>query len=70
LQTGEAVRKIALTPPADRMTLTGQFGGHLHIRGLIGGGDPEEQLTAKGQRLGGGMGAHKRLQPGMVIRGQ
>jgi len=42
LQAGEAVRKIALTPSADRMTLTVHLGSHLHIRGLIWGGDPEE----------------------------
>src|SRR6267143_7323965 len=70
LQTGEAVRKIALTPPADRMTLTGQLGGHLHIRRLIWGGDPEEQPTAQGQSLGSGMGSHQRLQSGMVIQCQ
>jgi hypothetical protein len=42
LQAGEAVRKIALTPSADRMTLTVHLGSHLHIRGLIWGGNPEE----------------------------
>ena len=59
--------QIALTPSANCMTLAAQFGGHLEIRGLISGGDPEEYPTAKGERLRGGMGAHKRLDPGMVI---
>jgi hypothetical protein len=62
--------QIALTPAANPMTLAAQCGGHLEIRGVIAGGDPEEPPTAQGQRLGGGMSAHKRLDPGMVLCGQ
>lgn len=67
VQAGEAIGQRALPPSANRMTLVAQVGGHLEIRGLISGGDPEEHPTAKGQRLRGGMGPHKRLDPGMVI---
>ena len=70
VQASEAVRKRAMTPPADRMTLTVPLGGHLHMRRLIWGGDPEEQPTAQGQSLGRGRGAHQRLQAGMVIQCQ
>ena len=70
VQASEAMRKRAMTPPADRMTLTVHLGGHLHIRRLIWGGDPEEQPTAQGQSLGSGMGSHQRLQSDMVIQCQ
>jgi len=70
LQALEAVRPIALTPPANRMALTGQLGGHVQIGGAVWRGDPEDEPTAKGQRLGSGMGAHKRFQTGMVLRSQ
>jgi hypothetical protein len=59
LQAVEAVRQIALTPPADRMALTGHLGGHVQIGGSVWRGDPEDQPTAKGESLGRGMGAHK-----------
>jgi hypothetical protein len=67
LQAGKAMGQIALTPSANCMTLAAQFRSHLHIRGLISGGDPEEHPTANGKRLWGRLGAHKRLDPGMGI---
>ena len=70
LKAVEAVRKIAMTPTADRMALTVHLGGHLKIRGLIGRGGPKDQPTAKGQGLGRRMGPNKRCQTGMFIRGQ
>jgi hypothetical protein len=48
LQAVEAVRQVALTPPADRMALTGHVGGHLKIRWAVGRGGAEDQATAKG----------------------
>jgi len=48
LQAVEAVRQIAMTPTADGMTLTAHLGGHLHMRGSIWRGAPEDQPTAKG----------------------
>src|SRR5437867_10130885 len=59
-----------MTPTADGMTLTVHLGGHLHMRGSIWRGAPEDQPTAKGQGLGSGMGANKRLQLGVFVRGQ
>ena len=70
LQAGEAGRQRALTPTANRMALTRQLGGHLQMRWSVWRGGPEDQPTAKGQGLGGGMGAHKRLQTGVFLRGQ
>jgi hypothetical protein len=70
LQAVEAVRQIALTPTANRMALTSHLGSHVQIRWSVGRGGPEDQPTAKGQGLGGGMGTHKRLQTGVFRRGQ
>jgi hypothetical protein len=64
------MRQIALTPPANGMALTAHLGGDLQIRWSVWRGGPEDQPTAKGQGLGGGMGAHKRLQPGMILRSE
>src|SRR5262249_49951496 len=70
LQALKAVHQIALTPPANRMALTGHLSGHVQIGGAILRGDPEDEPTAKGQRLGSGMGAHKRFQTGVFLRSQ
>src|SRR2546428_6335597 len=59
-----------MTPTANGMTLTVHLGGHLHMSGSIWRGAPEDQPTAKGQGLGSGMGANKRLQLGVFVRGQ
>jgi len=60
LQAVEAVRQLALPPTADRMALTGHLGGHVQSGGAVWRGDPEDQPTAQGQGLGGGLGPHKR----------
>jgi hypothetical protein len=66
----EAVRQITLTPTTDRPTLTGHLGGHLEMRWSVWGGAPEDQPTAKGESLGRGMSAHKRLQTGVFFKRQ
>jgi len=67
LQAVEAVRQIALTPPANCMALTGHLGGHVQIGWAVWRGGAQDQPTAKGQGLGRGMGAHKRLQTGVFL---
>lgn len=67
VQALEPVRQRALTPTADGMPLTGHRGGHLPMRWVLWRGSPEEEPTAKGQGLGGGMGSHKRRSLGGYI---
>jgi len=52
------------------MALTGQLGGHVQIGWSVWRGDPEDQPTAKGQGLGGGMGPHKGCETGVFLRSQ
>ena len=68
LQAVEAVRQIAPPPPANCMALTRHLGGHVQIGWSVWCGDPEDQPTAKGQGLGGGMGAYKGFQTGVFLR--
>src|SRR5215471_3629155 len=61
LQAIAPVRQITLTPAAHRMALTGPCGGHLQMRWVVWRRAPEDQSTAQGEGLGGGMRAHQRL---------
>src|SRR6266478_7613155 len=67
-QAVETVRQITLTPTADRPALTGHLGGSLEIRWSVWRSSPEDQPTAKGERLGRGMGSYKRLQTGVFLK--
>ena len=49
---------------------TSHLGGHVQIGGAVWRGNPEDEPTAKGQRLGSGMGAYKRCQTGVFLRSQ
>src|SRR3954470_1285434 len=70
LQAVEPMGQRTLTPPAHRMTLTGQLRGNLEIRWTVWGGGSEDQPTTEGQSLGREMGAHQRLQTGVLLRSQ
>jgi len=53
-----------LTPQADGMAITTEFGSDAAVGGLVGGGGTEEEATAEGQclRSGGGPGEAFPLQ--------
>src|SRR5712691_9913924 len=64
LQATEALRTIATAPTANGMAVTVEVLGHLKIRRAVRCRSPEDQPATKDQGLGGGMGAHDRLQLG------
>ena len=67
LQATEALRKVATAPTANGMAVTVESLGHLKIRRVVRCCSPEDQPATKDEGLGGGMGAHERLQMRLFI---
>ena len=67
LPATEALRKVATAPTAHRMAVTVECLGYLKVRRVVRGGTPQDQPATQDQGLGGGMGAHERLQMRLCI---
>jgi hypothetical protein len=52
------------------MAIASELGGDLEIGGLVGGGGPEDQATAKDECLRRGTGPHQSFEPRPVQFGE
>jgi hypothetical protein len=64
------VLEITFPPESGGVSITAELGGDLEVGGVVVGGDPEDQATAKDEGLRCGPGPQQGFEPSSVRFGE